>query len=213
MDFELVGAIKLNSIYRDTKTGSLWYQANGRAAVGPMAGERLNEYRADQVTLDQWLNLFPDSLVLQPDAEAESSYLRFRLDNWDERRSDDTKPPEFRWVVGVTLGDEACAYPWAELRAAELLQASVGGQPIAVRLAPDGISVRVWDRRLNGMTLELSPAADGTMLHAASNSVFDANGVGQSGTLVGEQLDPVSASIEYAHSFQNFSGGKYCPIS
>jgi hypothetical protein len=98
MEFELVGAIKLNSIYRDTSTGSIWYQANGLAAAGPMAGEWLSEFRIDQVTLDEWLKLFPDSLVLQPDDDA-------------------------------------------------------------------------------------------------------------------EQLQPVSASIEYAHSFQNFSGGEYCPIS
>jgi hypothetical protein len=116
-------------------------------------------------------------------------------------------------VVGVVHGDQACAYPWAELRAAELLQVSVAGQPIAIRLAPDGISVRVWDWRLNGETLELSAGADGTMLHAPSNSIFGADGVGRSGSLVGEQLQPVSASIEYAHSFQNFSGGEYCPVS
>jgi hypothetical protein len=213
LDFELVGAIKFNSIYRDTSTGSLWYQANGLAAVGPLAGETMKEYRVDQVTLDQWLRQFPDSLVLQPDAAAESSYLRFRLDNWDERRSDESKLPKFRWVVGVIHGDQACAYPWADLSAAELLQSSVDGQPIAVRLDPDGISVRVWDRRLNGVELELSPGAEGTMLHAPSDSIFGRDGVGQSGEFAGEQLQPVSYSVEFAHSFQNFSGGEYCPAS
>ncbi|MEE8307547.1 MAG: DUF3179 domain-containing (seleno)protein [Gammaproteobacteria bacterium] len=211
MDFKLVGAIQLNSIYRDVSTGSIWYQANGRAAAGPMTGERLSELRVDQMTLEQWLNLFPNSLVLQPDPTATSDYLRFRFDNWDQRRSDDSRLPQFRWVVGVVHGNQACAYRWAQLRAAGLLQDSVDGLPIAVRLAADGISYRVWDRRLQGETLELSPGADGTMLHAPSNSLFGMDGVGQSGLFAGEQLQPVAATVEFAHSFQNFSGGEYCP--
>ena len=211
MEFELIGAIQYNSIYRDVGTGSIWYQANGRAAMGPMAGERLSEIRVDQMTLEQWLNLFPDSLVLQPDSAATSGYGLFGFDTWDERRSDESALPEFRWVVGVIHGNQACAYQWAQLRAAGLLQDSVDGLPIAVRLAPDGISYRVWDRRLNGETLQLSPGANGTMLHIPSNSLFAADGVGQGGLYAGQQLQPVAATVEFAHSFQNFSGGEYCP--
>jgi len=97
------------------------------------------------------------------------------------------------------------------LRAAGLLQDSVDGLPIAVRLAPDGISLRVWDRRLHGETLELSPGVNGTMLHIPSDSSFGADGVGQAGLFAGEQLQPVAATVEFAHSFQTFSGGEYCP--
>jgi len=211
IDFELVGAVHYNSIYRDVGTGSIWYQANGRAAIGPMAGKRLSEIRVDQVTLEQWLKLFPDSLVLQPDPAATSGYGLFGFDTWDQRRSDESKLPEFRWVVGVIHGDQACAYQWAQLRAAGLLQDSVDGLPIAIRLAPDGISFRVWDRRLRGETLELSPGVNGTMLHIPSNSLFGADGVGQAGLFTGEQLQPVAATVEFAHSFQTFSGGEYCP--
>jgi hypothetical protein len=65
---------------------------------------------------------------------------------------------------------------------------------------------------VNGETLALSPAAEGTMSHGPSNTIFGADGVGQSGSLIGEQLQPVSSTVEYAHSFQNFSNGNYCPV-
>ena len=210
ISFELVGAIRYNSVYRDVETDTIWYQANGKAAIGPMAGARLNEYRTDQVTLDEWLKLFPDSLVFQPDPDATPGYSLFGFDTWDERRSDDTELPEFRWVVGVEHGDRSCAYEWAQLRSAGLLQDTIDELPIAIRLADDGISYRVWDRRLEGVTLELSPGQDGTMVHVPTNSSFGADGVGQVGALKGAQLQPVAATVEFAHSFQTFSNGEYC---
>ena len=210
MDFELVGAIQYNSVYRDAGTDSIWYQANGKAAIGPMTGARLTEFRVDQVTLDEWLKLFPDSLVFQPDPDATPGYSLFGFDTWDERRSDDTELPEFRWVVGIEHGDRSCAYEWAQLRSAGLLQDSIDELPIAIRLAADGISYRVWDRRLDGATLELSPGPAGTMVHIPTNSSFGADGIGQNGKLKGARLQPVAATVEFAHSFQTFSNGEYC---
>jgi hypothetical protein len=35
LSFDLVGALRFNSVYEDRETGSWWYQANGRAAAGP----------------------------------------------------------------------------------------------------------------------------------------------------------------------------------
>lgn len=206
LHFELLGAVRFNSTYRDLETGSWWYQANGRAVVGPLAGERLVELRADQTTLGRWLELYPESLVLQPDPGASEGYKLFGFDTFDEKRSDPERPEGWRWVVGIEHSGVARAYPWALLGERRLLQDSVGELPVAIHLSADLVSHRVWDRRLDGrvLELELDPESD-RLLDRASGSSFGFDGVAVGGELAGRSLVPVPSTVEYWHSFENFS--------
>ncbi len=209
LEFDLVGAVRYNSFYRDRQTGSYWYQANGRAAAGPLAGKVLQELRSDQMTLGNWLELYPDSEVLQPDPAAADGYTMFSFDTIDEVRSKEDKPPGWQWVVGIVHDGQARGYPWSRLAAEGLIQDRLGELPLAIQLHADGISQRVWDRRLEGRVLELDLDEEtGRLVDALTGSSFGFDGLAVGGELAGRQLQPVPATVEYRHSFENFSDGE-----
>ena len=207
-EFEMVGAIRYNSVYKDTLSGSYWYQANGRAVAGPWEGKTLAELRTDLMTLEHWLELYPESLVMQPDPAHAEGYEMFGFDEYDEQRSDVEDPPEWQWVVGLVEGDEARAYPWAWLAGEGLVQDEMAGRPIAIHLRSDGVSHRVWDRRVEGRVLDLRlDREDDQLVDEASGTVFGFDGVGQGGDLAGVALEAVSSTVEFQHSFGRFSKG------
>ena len=206
LDFDLVGAVRYNSIYRDRETGSLWYQANGRAVAGPLEGSVLKELRADQVTLERWLEMYPDSQVLQPDPAAADGYTMFSFDTIDEVRSKPDKPLGWQWVVGVIHDGEARGYLWSMLAERRLIQDRLGDLPLAVQLHSDGISQRVWDRRLSGRVLELDLDEESDrLIDLETGSAFGFDGVATSGELAGQRLQPLPATVEFWHSFEYFS--------
>ena len=206
LDFDLVGAVRYNSMYRDRETGSLWYQANGRAVAGPLEGSVLKELRADQMTLERWLEMYPDSQVLQPDPAAADGYTLFRFDTIDEVRSKPDSAPGWQWVVGVVHDGEARGYLWSMLAERRLIQDRLGDLPLAVQLHSDGISQRVWDRRLGGRVLELELDEEGDrLIDLETGSAFGFDGVATSGELAGQRLQPLPATVEFRHSFEYFS--------
>ncbi len=204
--FDLVGAVRYNSIYRDSLTGSYWYQANGRAVAGPATGAVLQELRSDQMTLAQWLELYPESEVLQPDPEDADGYQLFGFDRFDERRSDPEAPDGWQWVVGVRNGDATKGYAWSLLAGERLIEDEVDGLPIAIHLLADDFSHRVWNRRFDGRVLDLrhDPASD-RLVDDVSGSSFGFDGVAQGGELDGKRLSPVLSTVEYRHALENFS--------
>ncbi len=209
LELDLIGAVRYNSVYRDRETGSLWYQANGRAAVGPLAGSVLAELRADQMTLERWLEMYPDSEVLQPDPAAADGYTLFGFDSIDGVRSKSDGPPRWQWVVGVVHDDRARGYLWSMLAEQGLIQDRLGELPLAVHLHSDGISQRVWDRRLGGRVLELELDRENDLLiDSETGSSFGFDGVATSGELLGQRLQPVPATVEFRHSFEYFSGAE-----
>ncbi len=204
--FDLIGAIRYNSVYRDQATGSFWYQANGKAVAGPLTGTTLTELRSDQMTLGKWLELFPDSEVLQPDPAFAEGYQLFGFAEFDEKRSDPEGPLGWQWVVGVRQGDLVRGYPWSMLADDRYYEDELGELPLAIHLLADGFSHRVWDRHLNGRVLHLrrDPASD-RLLDDVSGSWFGFDGVAQEGELAGSRLQPVPSTVEYRHSFEYFA--------
>ena len=55
-------------LLEDVRTGSWWRQANGEAVAGPLKGTMMEELPSRQVSLRQWLQLYPHSLVMQADS-------------------------------------------------------------------------------------------------------------------------------------------------
>ena len=209
LDFDLVGAIRYNSVYEDRQTGTWWYQANGRAAVGELEGQTLTELRTDQMTLAQWLELHPDSQVLQPDPQTGERYKSFDMHLFDQRESKDENSMGWQWVVGVRHDDVARAYPWSVLRRDRILTDTLGDLPVAVVLDPDEQSARVWIRRVDDRELDLSWDAENEVLvDGASGSTFGFSGRGQGGELDGRELQSLPFVIEFWHSFEYFSGGE-----
>lgn len=59
--FRLVGMDHFNAMFEDAATKSWWRQVTGEAIAGPMKGRKLQEIAAEQMRLDAWISLHPDT--------------------------------------------------------------------------------------------------------------------------------------------------------
>ena len=197
--FRLVGMDHFNAMLEDRATGSWWRQANGEAVTGPSKGKFLPEIPSQQVTLRQWLALYPGSLVMQPDpvftAEYAKDYAfergtsRSRLTGTDPRSWE-----EKSWVVGLRVGASARAYDWNDLLRAGAINDTLGGQPVVIVVAADSASFFAFSRPDSATRFTVS----GDSLRAG-RLAYAFNGRG-----AGNALAAIAASQEFWHSWQTF---------
>jgi hypothetical protein len=208
--FRLVGARHYNAIIEDQTTGSWWYQATGEAAVGPMAGAKLNEVYYEQSTLEAWLNKHPSSLILQPDNLFTDDYND--LKDYDHRQPVDkdstlkNKDSLVRksWYVGVIVNKQPKAYNWRKLAKTRLVNDKIGNTSLLIMLENDSLTFHAWDRHVDGKELNFRINADECLVDAETASVWDLDGICIDGVQKGKRLTKVQAYQEYRHSWLHF---------
>ncbi len=208
--FRLVGARHYNAIIEDQTTGSWWYQATGEAAVGPMAGAKLNQVYYEQSTLEAWLNKHPSSLILQPDNVFTDDYND--LKDYDRRQPADkdstlkNKDSLVRksWYVGVIVNKQPKAYNWRKLSKTRLVNDKIGSTPLLIMLENDSLTFHAWDRHVDGKELNFKINADECLVDAETASVWDLDGICINGLQKGKRLTKVQAYQEYRHSWLHF---------
>lgn len=202
--FRLVGMDHFNAMLEDEETHSWWRQATGEAVVGKLKGAKLKELFSTQTTLQQWLQLNPGSLIMQPDPAFAANYdSTFNYENGSSRKSltgsDSLSWNDKSWVIGISAGESRRAYDWNRLKQERLIQDTLGGQPLLLALADDGQSFFALERphrdmffRLSGDTLYQNTARfriDGTSIDSLPS------------------LRPLSAYQEFWHSWRSFHPG------
>jgi hypothetical protein len=198
-DFRLVGMDHFNAMFEDRKTKSWWRQANGEAIAGELKGTKLAELPSWQVSLAQWLALYPNSLVMQADPAYVSRYAKsFDYESGASRSdltgTDTSSWKEKSWVIGVTIGDASKAFDWNRLKKERVVNEEVGGKPVVVVLARDDKSYFAFARPDSATRFELR----GDSL-VAGKAAYSLAGTGPTGT-----LSPVQASQEFWHSWRTF---------
>jgi hypothetical protein len=213
LHFRLVGINNQNFIMQDEETGTWWQQVSGEAIHGPLKGKRLTLVRHDEVSFGIWKAEHPGGRVLRPDSEVEARN-EYELPDW-ERRMRDVRtvttlpagsPLEARvLVVGIRVGGTSKAYPLDRVRQFRAIVDEVSGTPLVVVVAEDGRSVRVFDRRVNGRTLELvvTPREGRpTLLDVETASEWDFTGTATSGALRGARLERLPFLLDYWFDWQ-----------
>lgn len=200
--FRLVGMDHFNAMLEDETTGSWWRQANGEAVAGPLAGTTLEELPSRQVTLRQWLALYPASLVMQPDPAFAAEYAqdyafergtsRARLTGTDPRSWEDKS-----WVIGLRVGGTARAYDWNQLLRERAINDTLGGRPVVIAVAGDSASFYAFVRPDTAARFTV----DGDSLRTGGGA-FAFNGRGPGGA-----LEALVASQEFWHSWRTFNPG------
>ena len=152
-----------------------------------------------QVTLKQWLALYPHSLVMQGDPAFADEYAKdYAFEMGTSRKkltgTDTASWRDKSWVVGVTVNGRSKAYDWNRLRRERVVNDMVGAMPVVVVLLPDDASYFAFTRP-NAATRF---ALDGDSL-VANGRAFAMNGNGAYGKLV-----PLNASQEFWHSWRSF---------
>lgn len=202
LEFRLVGMDHFNAMLEDTRTGSWWRQANGEAVVGPRKGTILDEIPSRQVTLRQWLALYPDSRILQPDPAFVAQYAKdYAYEKGTSRSTltgtDARSWEEKSWVVGISIGGRSRAYDWNYLREHRVINDVLNGTPLVLALASDSASFFAFVRPDTATRF----AVEGDSLVAGTRR-YAFNGKGSAGVLT-----PLVASQEFWHSWRTFQPG------
>ena len=200
--FRLVGMDHFNAMLEDAGTGSWWRQATGEAVAGPMKGKNLPELPATQTSLRQWLALYPNSLVMQPDSAFIEEYKH--LDTYDKglgrgklTGTDTLSWRDKSWVVGLEVNRISKAYDWNRLKQERVINDRVGEQPVVLVLAADTLSFFAFER----------PSAE-TVFSLRNDTLFS---MGNAWDLLGgvitgpaEPLRPITVYQEFWHSWSTF---------
>ena len=197
--FRLVGMDHFNAMLEDRTTGSWWRQANGEAITGDRKGTKLPELPMMQVTLKQWLAMYPNSLIMQGDPAFTDEYAKdYAYERGFSRKkltgTDTASWKDKSWIVGVTVNGASKAYDWNRLVRERVVNDVVGGTPVVVLLGPDTLSYFAFRR-----------PSDATRFTMRGDSlVTDRRAYALSGAGPAGKLEPLNASQEFWHSWRTF---------
>ena len=198
LHFRLWGINNQNFIMRDEETGSWWQQVSGECIFGELKGRKLKLFDHDELTYATWKREGAGGRVLRPDPKHLAAN-HYESADWEQQMQrvpvattladPNEKLPARTLVVGVEAGGKSKAYPVDALAGQNPVLDRVGDAPVLVLLAEDGKSVRVFDRRLDGRTLEFFQRPDSReLIDAETGSVWDFTGTATGGALAGKRL-------------------------
>ncbi len=200
--FRLVGMDHFNAMLEDENTKSWWQQATGKAVAGTLKGQQLPELASKQLSLEQWLKLYPDSKIMQADPGFLDSYdtsLRYESGLSKSRLTgtDSLSWKDKSWVIGIRSGAEAKAYDWNQLKAARVIRDQLNNQPIALVLGSDDKTFFAFEIPFADARLSLT---NDTIILNQKHFLLNGNGIDTA-----YSLKPVQAYQEFWHSWRQFN--------
>ena len=215
LNFHLAGINNQNFIMRDEETGSWWQQVTGEAILGPLKGQRLRAVLHDELTFGLWKREKPAGRVLRPDERVERAG-KYAPADWEARMANvpvttskglDASLPPRALVIGLTINNSSKAYPFDALKRQGLILDDVGGVPIFVVIGDDQLSVRAYERFVNGSKLEFFVKPDASPLRlvdAETGSEWDFKGQAIAGPLAGQQLKKIALLNDYWFDWKTY---------
>jgi hypothetical protein len=210
LHFRLSGINNQNFLMRDEETGTWWQQVSGEAILGPLKGRRLERVRQDELTFGQWRTEQVRGRVLRPDPKVKE----YAEKDWESQIAAlpvvtpdiDRRLAPRALVSGVKAGNQAKAYPMSAIQKQSPIVDTIGTTPVVIVLGPDRKSVRAFDRRVAGQTLEFF-ARPGTsvLLDAQTGSEWDFTGRAVSGPLAGKTLTKLDVLSDYWFDWQTYN--------
>ena len=201
-DFRLVGMDHFNAMFEDKSTRSWWRQATGEAVTGSLKGQKLPEFPSIQTTLDKWIELYPNTLIMQPDENFKAKYESISKYESGQSKSkltlrDKGSWQPKSWVIGVIVGTESMAYDWNRLQKERIIYDRINGRSISVILAKDNSSFVALERSADDQVFTLS---NDTLISGGDHYNF----IGKSLNNNKPDLKKINAYQEYWHSWQIF---------
>lgn len=197
--FRLVGMDHFNAMFEDKSTGSWWRQVNGECIAGENKGKYLPEYFSQQMTLDNWLKLYPNSDIMQPDPASIDKYdpeVNFEKgtstgsltgtnqESWQKKS----------WVIGIVIGDSSKAYDWNKLEKERIIHDHFNNKNLAIVLDKDNFSFSAFELEKDQfLTWQNDSLFDG-------QTAYSFFGVSNSD----KKLNKIQAYQEFWHSWLTF---------
>lgn len=170
----------------DHDTGSIWSQPLGEAIAGPRKGAKLEAFPVTFTTWGAWVEAHPYTLALDAPAGASGFALE-------------------QLIIVVDFGVETAAYPVMDVQRDGVVNDVVAGVEVAI--VSDPTNSQRWSvlsRRLDDQVVELQ-RIDDEIVDVATGSVWDPlRGLGLSGPLQGEILNPLPGFTSFPGDFRTF---------
>ncbi len=202
--FRLVGMDHFNAMFEDAATRSWWRQVSGEAIKGSLKGQQLPEVFSSQTSLSQWLQINPNSLIMQADPAFIKSYdSTLKYESGASRSkltgTDSLSWKDKSWVIGIKAGKERRAYDWNKLMEQRIIQDKAGNISVLLVLAKDNKSFFAFERPGEKVLFELK----GDTL-VSNHYHYHVNGKGIDTSY---SLRPLPAYQEFWHSWRTFNPG------
>ena len=204
LDFEIVGAVNYNATFRDKQTGSWWRQEMGDAVKGKLKGTLLEDLPMEQMSLDAWLQKYPNSQILQYVPALEKRYKLVKdittgeaeLPFWYTHK----EPP---LIIGLEIGAQVKAYDWEQLKTKRLVQDKVEDTALLLLSSEDGISPFAYNRMINGEVVDFEINGD-VLTDKKTQSTWTIFGNCIAGELEGTQLENIQIYQQNIRSWKEF---------
>ena len=183
------GGLFMNAMtWWDHQSESVWSQPWGRAISGPLKGTELELLPSQLLPWKTWKELHPNTLALDvggPRLLARESFHP-------------------GYVIGVTLGDEATAFPYQLAADEEVIDDYVGPYPVVIHVNPDARSVQAYLRQVEERMLTFVQQA-GQVRDEETESTWELErGVAIAGPLQGQTLRTVPYIPAFPEAWRDF---------
>ena len=202
--FRLVGMDHFNAMFEDATTHSWWRQVNGEAITGNLKGQYLPEFFSTQTSLAQWLQLNPNSLIMQADPGFIKSYdSTFKYETGKSKSkltgTDSLSWKDKSWVIGVKVGNARKAYDWNQLKAERIIHDKIDNTFILLVVSHNYKNFFAFERPDEKAKFTL---VNDTILYHMNHFRMDGKGIDTS-----YSLKPLPAYQEFWHSWRTFNPG------
>jgi hypothetical protein len=166
----------------------VWSQPWGRAIAGPLKGAELELLPSQLLPWKTWKELHPTTRALDLSGSGRLAREGFTQS----------------YIIGVTLGEAATAFPYLSAAEAEIINDSVGPYPVVVIVDPEARSVQVFLRQVEDRVLEFA-STDGMLQDTETGTTWDLKrGVAVDGLLQGKSLRPVPYIPAFSAAWRDF---------
>ena len=204
--FRLVGMDQFNAMFEDETTKSWWRQATGEAITGSMKGQALPQVLFSQMTLKEWINKYPATLILQPDPKFQNRYDH--LNGFDDgsikgglEHRDSSSWEKKSWVVGITLPNRSVAVDWNLLQNKKIISEN----DFILILLGDNNGFYAFSTLVDNQFQEFEyDRQNATLTDKSTNSTWNLEGICVDGIKEGKELKRLPASQEFWHSWKSF---------
>jgi hypothetical protein len=212
LKFHLAGINNQNFLMRDEETGTYWQQISGAAVSGPLAGRHLTLVPSDELTWALWKGENPAGTVLNDLAPFVSQYSR---KDWDVRMR--RAPTVLSYpengvaqrdiMLGIQAFGASRAFPYDAVLKSRLVEDYVGSEPVILVVGPDEQSVRVFQRRIPGISEvpEFYRVTPAQFMDDATGSTWNFQGCAVSGKSQGKCLARIEVIKDYWFDWRHYN--------
>ena len=208
------GKLIMNALVMyDHQSDTLWSQFLSRGVKGPLANRALEIVPAVQTTWEQWLNLHPDTLVLDKrgsyGSDTYEGYYRGGSAGIIGESNKDRRLPKKELVMGMVVSGFAKAYPFSAISQQTVINDHFAGEEVVITFEPTSESAAAFQRRLDGKTLTFEPAqvraGVALMRDQETGSLWQVlTGQAVEGPLFGERLERLPSHYSFWFAWSDF---------